>query len=123
MSPVTCAHYTGYNTHMESNQPSGLARLQSLLERTRKRVELEAKASGHAKRQSAERKLAEDFAERLAEKFRIRRLMRQGEGDAERFRFYFTSIDPSTNIEELRTWIDHKMTEAETHAKLVKKSV
>jgi len=104
-----------------------LDKLQALLTRSRRRAEREALASakrkGLAKRQSAERKISADFAERLAEKFRIRRLLREGAGDDERFRFYFTHIDRSTNLEELRKWIDHKMQEADVHARLDKKIV
>lgn len=53
--------------------------------------------------------VANDYAHRLAERRRFRALLSDDALDGERFRWYFSRIENSQSLDELRRWIDGKI--------------
>lgn len=88
-----------------------LDRLAHILDRARKRAALLASVKAKSKVKSKDEQIAEDYAERLAEKHRFRQLLEDIRLDGMRFRWYFQHIDKSTNLDQLRGWIDNKIAE------------
>ena len=98
-----------------------LERLQRILVRARHRAGLEAAARRALKQKRKAKTVAEDYADRLAEKALYRRLLEDFRLDGMRFQFYFTRISKDVDLTELRAWIDAKIAE-ETKREMDKKA-
>lgn len=90
-----------------------LDRFHNILRRALHRAELTQQVKLKVKKKSKEEETAEDYARRLAEKHLYRQLLEDDRQDAMRFRWYFTHINRSTPLDELRVWIDHKILKEE----------
>lgn len=91
-----------------------LDRFHHILRRALHRAELTSLARQKIKKKSAEEEITEDYAERLAEKYKYRELLANDRQDAMRFRWYFTHIKRDTPLDELRAWLDHKIIEEDS---------
>lgn len=88
---------------------SGLDRLQRVLSRALHRADLTRQAKKKLVQKTKEQIIAEDYAQRLAEKHLIRGLLSEERMDGLRFRWYFTHVNKDTPLDELRAWIDAKV--------------
>ena len=86
-----------------------LARLYRILDRARRRAALEATAKAKLKAANRERTVAEDYAARLAEKAKFRKLLADEQMDGWRFRWYFEHVEKDKSLEEIRAWIDSRV--------------
>lgn len=91
-------------------------RLHQIMRRALHRAELNAKVKKKVQAKDWDAAIAEDYADRLAEKYRFRELLAQDCQDAMRFRWYFTHIKRDTPLDELRAWLDHKILEEDKSA-------
>jgi len=92
-------------------------RLQIILKRALHRAALAREAKKKLKGKIQAEAIAEDYANRLAEKHLYRQLLSDERMDGLRFRWFFTRIQKDTSLDELRLWIDHKIIEEDSHAK------
>ena len=92
-------------------------RLTAVLQRALKRAAEIRQAKAKAKVKSADLLIAEDYAHRLAEKSLYRRLLSDERLDGFRFRWYFTTVDKSLDLDQLREWIDSRIAEEIAHDK------
>jgi len=84
-------------------------RLQALLNRALHRAAVVKTAKAKLREKSEAERIAEDYGRRLAEKHLYRQLLNDERMDGLRFRWYFTHIEKSTGLDELRNWIDSKI--------------
>lgn len=94
------------NRHTDS---PGFDKLFQILVRCQRKAELLKAAERVEADLRYERQIAEDYAQRLEEKAKFRRLLADDRLDAARFRFYFTQIETKLELDQLRTWLDGKM--------------
>ena len=92
-----------------------LDRLTRILVRAKHRAALLASTRTKAKKKSKDREVAEDYADRLAEKARFRELLEDVRLDGLRFRWYFKGA----NLAELREMIDNEIAKETERAKNV----
>jgi hypothetical protein len=88
--------------------------LKALLDRALARSAAIDRSRAAARGKTEEEKIAEDYAKRLAEKATFRRLLSDESQDGMRFRWYFTRINKSTPLDELRAWIDGRIDRDDT---------
>lgn len=86
-------------------------RLHQILRRALHRADLAKQVKQKVKKKDWDAEIAEDYADRLAEKHKYRVLLMDDRQDAMRFRWYFLHIKKDTPLDELRAWIDHKILE------------
>lgn len=91
--------------------------LDTLLSRARERIALQElkkfRERTISQKKALDARIAEDYAARLAEKSRIRKLVEAPERDGERFRFYFSRIYGGHMLYEVRKMIDEEIQRAE----------
>lgn len=95
---------------------SGLDKLQSVLARAQKAASLAQQAvlkerlrKKFARQAIQNREVSEDYAQRLQDRSIYRGLLADDRLDAGRFRWYFTQIENTIPLDQLRHWIDSKM--------------
>ena len=93
---------------------SQIARESSLTSQRALKKQLKSKWKRKAEEQN---RIAEDYAQRLAERARFRRLLADEAQDGLRFRWYFEHIENSIPLDQLRSWIDAKMLQSEAKEK------
>lgn len=93
-----------------------LLRLKQILVRAKRNAALTAEAKRKLKAANRDKSVAEDYADRLAERAKFRELLSQERMDGWRFRWYFTNIQTDHSLEELRAWIDSKVAAEEKAA-------
>lgn len=88
-------------------------KLTALLDRAKRAAAAAQTVAERQVRFDAERRareaIAADYARRLAERAKFRRLLSDSDLDGERFRWYFTRIENSQDLHSLRRWIDGKI--------------
>jgi len=93
---------------------SSLDRLTHVLKRAREAAHRAERRTALQAQRESERLIAEDYARnRLAERAKFRRLLSDELQDGLRFRWYFTQIEDSIPLDQLRKWIDGKMNKTE----------
>lgn len=94
---------------MPDSNDDRLLRLNRILNRSLRRASLEATAKKKLKAANRDKTVAEDYADRLAEKAKFRRLLASEEMDAWRFRWYFQNVQKDVPLDQLREWIDSQV--------------
>lgn len=101
---------------MDSQSNNGLSRLQVILTRAKRAAALTKTARQKLRAANRDRKVSEDYADRLAEKAKFRKLLTDEQMDGWRFRWYFTHVQKDLPLEQLREWIDAKVATEEEAA-------
>lgn len=84
-------------------------KLKELLSRARERIASAQKDTLRARAASDAEALAQDYARRLEERARFRRLLADDDLDGMRFRWYQKHFCQGDSLDSFRAWIDSQM--------------